>query len=84
MGVALAGLPLFLDEVGERSFVKREGKYGGNLERSEIKENEPEPSESKEVNSLIVFVRTIFNQKSMKCKNKLLEILMDMVDQGYL
>lgn len=93
MALALVGLPLHLNEgVNSRNgktvaaaaaaavVTKLSGHDDNNKNTAVFASN----SSSSNLDSLFEFVQDIQTRKTMQCKNKMLEIIMDVVDQGYL
>lgn len=68
LAIALAGLPLYMTETFKRAFVK----------------HETSPNECLDIKTLDDYLKRANANKSMKCKNKMIEIIMDVIDQGYI
>lgn len=64
LGLALAGLPMYMDEGAEP--------------------NEENQEEISDPDVVLQAAREARERKSMKCKNKMMEIIIDAVDQGWL
>lgn len=69
LGLALVGLPLYMDEGPEREWERKRAEQG---------------TEQPDAAAVLHSAKEASARKSMRCKNKMMEVIMDVVDQGYL